>query len=132
MNLSFVRYRLFRILLGDRSIGYVIINDSPERVIISQCDGDEALSLTYGVLLSLLEVAGSDERPRTVHLSSSHPEMQRVYELFGFKEAAGGRPFAMGTLRRKIDVPDDTSGWLINYDLSDNGLRPPFWDQTVA
>jgi hypothetical protein len=128
-ELSFVRYRLFRILASGISIGYVIINESPKQLIISQCDGEDVSSLAYGVLLSLLEITRSDKKPRWVVLTSCHPAMQQIYERFGFKAHRRGRLFALGTLRRPLNVPAETSNWLINYDWGDNGLRPPFRDQ---
>jgi hypothetical protein len=127
--LPFVRYRLFRLLAGDTSVGYVIINESPERLIVAQCDGEDASSLAYGVLLSLLEAACSEKKARWVVLTSCHPDMQRIYTHFGFKTQRRGRPFALGALRHRIDVPTETSNWLINYDWGDNGLRAPFIDQ---
>ena len=128
-SLSFVHYRLFRILASDISVGYVIINESPERLIVAQCDGEDASSLAYGVLLSLLEAARGEQKPRWVILTSCHPEMQQIYTHFGFKIQRRARPFALGALRRRIDVPAESSHWLINYDWGDNGLRAPFLDQ---
>jgi hypothetical protein len=128
-ELPFVRYRLFRILVRDVSMGYVIINESPERLIVAQCDGEDATSLAYGVLLSLLEAAHGEQKARWVVLTSCHPDMQQVYAHFGFKTQWRARPFALGALRRRIDVPTETSNWLINYDWGDNGLRAPFIDQ---
>ena len=128
-DLSFVRYRLFRILRNGVTIGYVVLNDAPEQVIVSHCDGEEAQSLAYGVLRSVLEVAREDRKPRAVLLSSSHPVMQRVYEQFGFRAARQERPLVFGAHRCRVQLPSDTSRWLINFDWGDNGLRSPFLDQ---
>ena len=129
-RLSFARYRLFRVLDQGRTLGYVIIKDSPEELIVAQCDGENAATLAYGVLLSILDVARDDLRPRTVLLSCCHAEMKRIYERFGFKVEQNERPFALGVFRRQIDLPSDTSNWLVNYDWGDNGLRWPFMDQS--
>lgn len=129
-SLSFVRYRLFRVLARDTTIGYVIINESLEQLIVGQCDGEDATALAYGVLLSILQVALEDEKPRAVFLTCCHREMQRVYERFGFRAQRGDQPFALGSRRGKIDLSSDTSSWLINYDWGDNGLRAPFRDQS--
>jgi hypothetical protein len=131
-GLSFVRYRLFRIRRGGESVGYVVINQSPHRLIVAHCDGDDPTSLAYGVLLSVVEAAGSDVRPRGVVLASSHPEMAAIYRRFGFRARRADRPLAIGGEAPGRTVPTDTTGWLINYDWGDNGLRAPFLDHAVA
>jgi hypothetical protein len=132
LDLSFVRYRLFRLLRDGESMGYVVINQAPERLIVAHCDGDDATSLAYGVLLSVVEVAGRDVRPRGVVLASSHPEMAAIYRRFGFRAKRPDRPLAIGGRTPRRTVPTDTSGWLINYDWGDNGLRAPFLDHAAA
>jgi hypothetical protein len=123
LDLSFVRYRLFRIIEDGRSAGYVILNENPHRILVSQCDGDNAESLAWGVLLSVLAVGREDRTARTAMLTSCHPQMQQVYRSFGFK-MDHTHPLALGSLRRGIVPPAgaDTSNWLINYDWGDNGL----------
>lgn len=129
--LSFVRYRLFRILEDGHTAGYVVINESPERLMVAHCDGTDAQTLAYGVLLSLLQVGREDRNLRTVLLASSHPRMQKIYHRFGFRSTGPGRQFAMGTLRGPADIALETSNWLVNLDWGDNGLRPPFLDQLL-
>jgi hypothetical protein len=131
LSLSFVHYRLFRILAGGTTIGYVIINESPEKMIVAQCDGDEATSLAYGILASVLQVGGNDRSPRTVFLGCCHPDMRRVFEQFGFRPGAE-LPFAFRTLPPQLDPCAGTSKWLINYDWADNGLQAPFLDQPAV
>jgi len=128
-SLSFVRYRLFRILEGGRTTGYVVINESPERLIVAQCDGTNAWTLAHGVLLSILQVGQNDQEPRTVMVSLCHPAMREIFQKFGFHAEREDRAFCIGTLRGPVDIAEDTSKWLINYDWGDNGLRPPFLDQ---
>ncbi len=128
-NLSFVRYRLFRILESEKTAGYVVLNDSPERILIAQCDGEDADTLAYGVLLSILQASQDDTKPRAVSLVSSHPRMQKIYERFGFKKDGPDRPFALGPLGHNLQLGADTSNWLMNLDWGDNGLRCPFLDQ---
>jgi hypothetical protein len=125
-RLEFVRYRLFRITSEGKSLGYVILNESPDRIYVAQCDGVNASILAYGVLRSILEAGKSDEKPRMVQLNSSHSEMCRIFETFGFHSEPRECRFALGALRESVDVPPDTSNWLINLDWGDNGLRPPF------
>jgi hypothetical protein len=129
LRLPFVQYRLFRVLAADATIGYVVINESKERVIVSHCDGSDTILLAWGVLLSVLEVNGEKETARPVLLSSSNPKMQQIYESFGFTRRRQDRPFAVGALRQKPELPSGTSCWLVNYDWGDNGLRTPFRDQ---
>lgn len=120
-RLSFVRYRLFRI----EDVGYVILNETPGRVIVAQCDGNDAEALAHGVTRAVAEVCTT---PREVLLASSHPVMQRVFTGYGFRRTAE-RPFALGSLRKPIDITHDTSTWLVSFDWTDNGLRVPFLDQ---
>lgn len=49
-ELSFVQYRLFRILVDQTTVGYVVINDMPDRLVVAQCDGVDPMTLAYGVM----------------------------------------------------------------------------------
>jgi hypothetical protein len=122
-QLSFVRYRLFRIVAGRRSVGYVILNEKPDRLLIAQCDGDDAEMLAWGVLMSIVKVGALDRFPRTVLLTCCHPGMQRIYRRFGF-QAGASHPFALGPVRRGLGpkAGSTPSNWLINCDWGDNGL----------
>ena len=128
-SLSFVRYRLFRILEKEKTMGYVVLNDSPERILVAQCDGEDADTLAYGVLLSILQAGRQDTMPRAVFLVSSYPRMQKIYERFGFEKDRPDRPFALGPLGANLQADRDTSNWNVNLDWGDNGLRCPFLDQ---
>ena len=123
LRLPFVRYRLFRILTGQRTSGYVILNENPERVLVSQCDGDDPETLAWGVVLSILNVGCTDQYPRTVMLTCCHPVMQEIYRSVGFKKDST-HPFALGSLRAGIAPASGaaTSNWLVNFDWGDNGL----------
>jgi hypothetical protein len=127
-RLTFVRYRLFRILRRGTPAGYVVIQDSARRLIVSHCDGSDAETLAQGVLLALLSVGENDAEPRAVLLTSLHEAMQAIYEAFGFCRA-GVRPLAIGTLKGGLDLPANTQHFLVNLDWGDNGLRSPFLDQ---
>jgi len=122
-RLPFVRYRLFRILDGNTTAGYVILNDTPDRVVVAQCDGEDPEAIAWGVVLSVLKIAREDRAPRTVMLTCCHPAMQEVYKSVGFKKDST-HPFALGSLRPGIAPPADaaTSNWLVNFDWGDNGL----------
>jgi hypothetical protein len=133
LSLSFVRYRLFRILAGATSIGYVIINESSEQIIVAQCDGEDPTALAYGILLAILQAGGKDQGPRRVFLSCCHSEMGQVFKQFGFRaRLRGDLPFAFRTLPPHLDPSSGISSWLVNYDWSDNGLQAPFLDQPTA
>ncbi len=129
LKLSFATYRLFRILSRGRSAGYVIINESVDRLLVAQCDGEDAETLACGVILSILEVGKQDAFPRTVLLTCSHPVMAEAYMKFGFKQGKNDYPMAIGGLGKKVDIPADTANWLVNFDWGDNGLLGPFLDQ---
>jgi hypothetical protein len=130
LSLSFVRYRLFRILVAGTGVGYVIINESAQQIMVAQCDGENANALAYGILLAILQAGGKDRSPRTVFLACCHLEMQQVFERFGFKRwLRRDLPFAFRTLPPNFDPSLNTSRWLVNYDWADNGLQTPFLDQ---
>ncbi len=130
LSLSFVRYRLFRIFSA-RSIGYVILNDSPEQIIVAQCDGNDATALSYGVLLAILKAGEKDAVRRSVFLACCHSQMAEAFERFGFKKwFRGDLPFGFRNVPPMLNVAEGTSNWLINYDWSDNGLQAPFADQS--
>ena len=131
LSLTFVRYRLFRIVAQGRSVGYVILNESREQTIVAQCDGEDSKSLAYGILLSILELARNDQTHRTVFLACCHREMRQVFESFGFRQRPGhgDLAFALRTPLPGSEASPDTSNWLVNYDWADNGLRAPFLDQ---
>jgi hypothetical protein len=131
LSLAFVRYRLFRIFVRGRSADYVILNDSPNQILLSQCDGEDASALACGILMSILEVGRDDPTPRTVFLVCSNPHMARIFRGFGFwRQRGGDYPFAFRTRPPGLDLASGTSNWLINFDWGDNGLRQPFLDRT--
>jgi len=132
-SLSFLRYRLFRILADGATTGYVILNESSQHMIVAQCDGEEAVSLAWGILLAILRVGAKDKSPRTVFLSCCHPEMRKVFEQFGFRPGPRGEiPFGFHKLPPQLDLSSGISSWLVNYDWSDNGLQAPFLDQPAV
>lgn len=128
-KLSFVRYRLFRVLDHEQTVGYVILNDSPQRLLVAQCDGEDPDTLAYGVVLSILQATAEDTEPRTVSLVSSHPRMQAIYERGGFAKNGRDLPLALGALRGNVPVDPQTSTWHVSLDWGDNGLLGPFLDQ---
>ena len=130
--LSFVRYRVFRILNNGQTAGYVVINEMPDKILVAHCDGTDAQVLAYGVLRSILEVGREDRVPRSVLLATCHQTMRQIYVQFGFRAEPEDRPFYIGTVNGNVAMDGDTSKWLINYDWGDNGLRLPFLDQRPA
>lgn len=128
-RLSFINYRLFRILEQGRTSGYVIISEGAQRLQVAQCDGVKAEALAYGVLLAILKVAAPDKLPRSVLLVCSNPVMGKIYEAFGLKRSRDDYPFAIGPMQGEAEIPADTSNWLVNYDWGDLGLLGPFRDQ---
>jgi hypothetical protein len=128
-GLPFVRYRLFRVGHGGKRVGYVVLNESPRRIVVAHCDGEDACRLAVGVLLSVREITKVDVDLREIRLACSHAEMQPVFTAAGFRPEKSDRPFAIGARRGKVDVPADPSRWLVNLDWGDNGLRSPFLDE---
>ncbi len=133
LNLSFVKYRVFRLLISGETIGYVILNEQSKRIIVSQCDATDPTALAYGALLSVAEAGKSDRRRKEIGLVSSVPAMQEIYTRFGFvTNPRLARRFALGLQRIKFDIPRDTTQWLLNYDWGDVVFRPPFLDEEEA
>jgi hypothetical protein len=131
LSLSFVRYRLFRLIVRSENAGYIILSDWPHQIIVAQCDGEDPSALAYGILLSILEVGRNDPGPRTVFLACCHPDMKKIFRKFGFwRQLGGDLPFAFRTQPPGLDLAGGTSNWLVNFDWGDNGLRPPFLDQS--
>jgi hypothetical protein len=130
LALSFVRYRLFRIMSRSSTLGYVILNEAPNHIIVAQCDAESSEVLTHGILLAVLDVGANDRRPRTVFLSCCHREMRRLFEDFGFRTNPwrGDLPFAFREIPPRLNL-SATGNWLVNYDWCDNGLQAPFLDQ---
>jgi hypothetical protein len=130
LALSFVRYRLFRIVRHGATRGYVILNEAPNHIMVAQCDGEDATDLAYGILLSVLEAGRKDQRPRAVFVCCCHQQMRRIFEDFGFraKPWRGDLPFAFRNVPPQLDL-FRTDKWLVNYDWCDNGLQAPFLDQ---
>ncbi len=131
IGLSFVRYRVFTILDRGRQIGFVVLNDHPDRLIVAHSDGEHASLLAYGTVLAVMEASAHDRRPRSAALLSSHPTMQRIFEQLGFRALGQPRQLALGGRGEALPQGPDASGWLVNLDWGDNGLRAPFLDQHV-
>jgi len=131
-GLSFVRYRLFRIIDQQKSAGYVVINEQPDCLVIAQCDAGNPVTLARGVMASLIAVGRHDRTPRTVMLTSSHREMMALYRAFGFRVSTADECFAVGGYKQQVNLDPDTSGWLINFDWGNNELQGPFPDQPGA
>jgi hypothetical protein len=129
-RLSFVRYRLFRILENEKTVAYVVLNDSPDLLLVAQCDGQDPVVLAYGVLLSIVRASDEDTQHRPVCLVSSHPQMQKIYERFGFRRDGPDQTFALNAIERNGNVDSNTANWLVNLDWGDNGLLGPFLDQS--
>lgn len=131
-DIKFVRYRLFRIVADRSTVGYVVINDMPDRIVVSQCDGVDPVTLAYGVLSSIVETGKRDRYPRTVMLTSSHALMGQLYREFGFRVGRTDECFAIGGYKQDVSLNPDTSSWLVNFDWGNNDLQTPFLDQLSA
>lgn len=126
LDLPFAKYRLFEIDAGASTVGYVILHERPNRIVVAQADGSDARSLAIGIMKAVANATERDTSPREVLLTSSHPGMRSVFEACGMRAAVKGRPFALKSRRNAPLFERDTSGWLINFDWGDNSLRPPF------
>jgi hypothetical protein len=100
LDLPFARYRLFEIAAADEVIGYVILHERANQVVVSHADGSDARLLAAGIMKAVAFVIEGDLKPRRVLLTSTHPEMQAVFEASGMRAAGQGRPFALKGQRR--------------------------------
>jgi len=134
-ELPLVRYRVFRIDTGSDTGngpgGYVVVNQQPRRLVIAQCDGEDPLVLTQGILAALETICREDRVRREVFLTSSHAEMLDAFRSLGFRDGKREYPFAVGSLRHAPAMPQDTGKWLVSFDWGDNGLRAPFPGQVA-
>lgn len=126
LNLSFARYRLFSIADAGRPVGYVVIHDRKDQVVVSHADGTDAQLLAFGILKALVSATAADPHRRGIYLTSSHEQMQRIFEAAGLRPARADRDLAMLARAGATRFPPDTSRWLTNFDWGDNSLRPPF------
>ena len=127
LDIPFARYRVFTIYEGSALIGYVVIRDRSDHVIVAHADGTNPRLLAMGILRAV--VAATEGRSRCgLMTTSSHPEMQQVFLAAGFRKRRAERPLALGAIRGRVDLDADTSGWMVSYEWGDNALRPPFDD----
>ncbi len=131
-QIDFVRYRLFRILRGADTAGYVVLNEQRQRVLVAHADADDSLTLVRGITTAIAVSSSGSRRRQGVIVTAADDTLRQVLEQIGFKERPNARPFVIGSLLRKPDWPEDTSHWLVNFDWCDNGLRPPFLGQQSA
>ncbi len=133
LDLPFARYRLFKAFLGSEYIGFVILQDMPEQVLVAESSGSEPKAVAAAILRSISAVARSEEDKREVLLLCSNPAMQRIFVSAGFQYSARRRiQFGFGGLKGRIPAPVGPSEWLVNYDLGGRGLHRPFLDETVV
>jgi hypothetical protein len=128
-TLSFVRYRIFRIVHNGNSTGYVILNEQPGRTIVAQCDATDRWILAQGIFAALNQACRGGRSFCGVALTSSCEIMKPALEEFGFRRRPNLRPLAAGSLARTPEFGNYTGNWLVNFDWGDNGLRAPFLGQ---
>lgn len=126
---SYVRYRLFAIRAAGQSLGYCVLNDGPQAMVVSHADGSDWRELAGGMLKAIFAAGESGEPRRPVTLAASHPGMQAEFCRAGFRLAEANYPFAAGSLRPRAALPDP-QGWLVSLGVGDNDLRTHlFWPQ---
>jgi hypothetical protein len=130
LDLPFMRYRLFQAYSGTTYIGYVILQDTPQGLLVAQADGIEPRLTAAAVVHAISAIAKSEVDGRQVILLTSHTAMRDVYESVGFRHRPGvDKPMALGTAKGPVNIPIPSSGWLVNYDWGDRGLTRPFLDE---
>lgn len=130
LDLPFVRYRLFQAFLGKKYLGYIILQDIPARVLVSQVDGVEPTLLAGAIIHAIGAVAKDRADRRQVILLASNTAMRTLFKSVGFRHRHNGdRPVAFGTTTGALAMPVPASEWLVNYDWGDRGLCRPFLDE---
>ncbi len=127
--LPFVRYRLFRILSGGRTAGYVVLNLKLDLLLVAQCDGDDPPTLTAGILEAIRTAAEGNRQRQPVSMVASHTAMVDALCRAGFRGHPEERPFIVSGRDGPPPIPADTDTWLVSLDWGDNGLRYPFLGQ---
>jgi len=128
-NLPFLTYRVFRVSRSAALVGYVVLQERDEEVVVAHSDGSEPGALAAGIVRSVAKVGRDESDRREVMLMCSYPAMQRVFEQAGFvTDARLDVPFALGKLRGGYEINVPVSEWLVNAAWGDTNLRPPFND----
>ncbi len=128
-ELKIVKYRIFRILYGGVSRGAIIINDNPDFIMQAYSDADDTNILSYAMIKCIAQIEGEKTKRREIILTLSNPDMKQIFKNFGFEESVKDGQFALGSIKAQNTIFPETTQWLINYDIGDNGLRVPFLDQ---
>ena len=128
-GLDFVCYRIFRIVRGSKTAGFVVLNEQQHRVLVAHADADDSLTLARGIIAALAVSSSGARRKQGVVLTAADDTLRETFRQLGFRERMNARPFVIGSLIRKPDWSEDTSRWLVNFDWCDNGVRPPFLGQ---
>lgn len=126
LHLPFTRYRLFRIVQDGETVGYVVINQGGGQVMVAHADAEGPEELAFGILKTFrkifLEQGG---RGLEFVLAAANPVMKNIFVTAGFKIIRPPRLFFAGNIKGDVPFDQETSGWLINIDWGDNGLRAP-------
>lgn len=121
-TLDHVKYRVFRILDGRTTRGYVVLAEWPHRLIVSHCDGEDAHVLALGIMAAISEVNRGAHRYRKVLLTSMHASMVPVFHEFGFRPKKSATPFYIAGFGEQPVPNKGGLDWLVNMDFSDAGM----------
>jgi hypothetical protein len=132
-EVRYLRYRTFRIARNGRHVGYAVLLDKIEQVVVAHADGSEPMALAAGIVKAISAIARGTRDFREVVLTSAHAAMQQVFENVGFvNRPKWDPPFALGGLKGGFDIATPVSEWMVNYGWGDNALRPPFVEKPAA
>lgn len=120
-DLSFVKYRVFKVVKVGKVGGFVILADWKKSVVVAHCDGADVDDLSRAVLLSIAIVNDSGHRYRKVLLSTMHHRMQSIYQAYGFRPEPKETPFFIARFKGDA-LPSVYPEGLVNLDLWDGGL----------
>jgi hypothetical protein len=132
-EVPYVRYRTLRITRDGRYVGYAVLLDRAERVVVAHADGSEPVALAAGIVKAISAIAQGARDLREAAVTSAHPAMQQLFAKVGFvHKPRWDRPLALGGLNGAFGVVTPVTEWMASDGWSDGALRPPFLEAPAA
>ena len=132
-EVPYLRHRTFRVARNGWHLGYAVLLDKGEQVVVAHADGSEPAALAAGIVKAISAIARNTRDFREVLLTSAHPAMQQLFKGVGFvTRPQWNRPFALGGLKGGFDIVTPVSEWMVNHGWGDNALRPPFVEKPAV
>lgn len=132
-DVPYLRYRTLRLARDGRHVGYAVLLDTVEQVIVAHADGSEPVELAVGIVKAISAIARGTRDFREVVVHSAHPAMQQIFENVGFvNKPSWDCPFALGGLKGGYHIATPVPEWMVSYGWGDNALHPPFVEKPAT